>query len=115
MKGGLRIKEVARDRGVTLSSIARKLGIRRSNMSAIASGARGVSVKVLKDIRVILDCSIDELIPTKDHPNLFRDKGVQSSLDAIERYNYDGIDKTWVNKLMLAHKAHYMAARKAVQ
>ena len=50
MKLVLRIKEAAKERGITLSSIAVKLGIHRSNMSAIASGARGASLKTLKKI-----------------------------------------------------------------
>ena len=51
MRKRLRIKEAAKERGVTLSSIAKKLGIYRSNMSAIASGARGTSLKILRKIK----------------------------------------------------------------
>ena len=74
MKLVLRIKEAAKERGITLSSIARKLGIHRSNMSAVASGSRGASLKTLKRISQILDCSIDELIEPKSTPLFLKTK-----------------------------------------
>jgi len=115
MEKRLKIKEIARERGITLSSIARKLGMSRSNMSAIASGARGVSLKVLSKISRILDCGIDELVSSEKHPSLFRDKKLQFFLKNVENQNYDGIDKTWVNRVMLAQKMHYEAATKGRQ
>ena len=115
MKKGFRIKDVAKERGMTLSSIAKKLGIPRSNMSAIASGARGVSLKVLYKISCILDCSIDELMLPAQYPPVFKDKKNQSLLRMIENENYDGIDKTWVDRLMLAQKMHYGALNKGAQ
>jgi len=112
MKRGFRIKEAARERGITLSGIARRLRIPRSNMSAIASGARGVSLKVLYEISLILDCGIDELMLQEDEQAVFRDKRAERALEAVERSNFDGIDKTWVNRVMLAQKAHYRAAKR---
>lgn len=113
MEKGLRIKEIAKERGMTLCSIGKKLNISRSNMSAIASGARGVSLKVLKKICLILDCDMDELILQKAHAPVFQDKKTQELLEFIEESNYDGIDKTWVNRVMLAQQRHYNAARRA--
>ena len=112
MGRGLRIKEIAKERGVTLSSIAREIGAPRSNISAIASGARGVSLKVLQKISRVLDCSLDELVLPGKYDSVFKDKKVQSLLDVIESQNYDGIDKTWVDRVMLAQKVHYIAARR---
>ena len=109
MEKRLKIKEVAKERGVTLSSIAGKLGIPRSNMSAIASGARGVSLRTLRKISRILDCGIDDLIFSEKHPPFFKDKKLQIFLKTVESQNYDGIDKTWVDRLMLAQKIHYGA------
>jgi len=107
MKLVLRIKEAARERGITLSSIAMKLGIHRSNMSAIASGARGASLKTLGKISQILDCGIDELIEPEKRTPLFKNKKLKSALDNMEKTNYDGIDKSWVDRLMLAQRMHY--------
>ena len=109
MKMVLRIKEAAKERGVTLSSIARKLGMHRSNMSAIASGSRGLSLKMLEKIGNILGCGADELIGQKKHPPVFKDADSMSMLNEIEKASYDGIDKSWVNRLMLAQKMHYKA------
>jgi len=109
---GLRIKKIARERGVTLSSIAKELDMPRSNISAIASGARGVSLKVLQKISRVLDCSLDELALPGEDDFVFKDKRVQSLLDVVESRNYDGIDKTWVDRVMLAQKVHYIAARR---
>lgn len=71
MKVMLRLKEAARERGLTLSGIAKKLGIHRSNMSAIASGSRGVSLIMLKKISRILDCGTDELFWPKKISSCF--------------------------------------------
>jgi len=112
MEPGLRIKEAAGERGITLSSMARKLGIHRSNMSAIASGSRGASLKTLKKISRILDCDIDELIEPRKQGLIFKNRKLESALNDIERTNYDGIDKSWVDRLMLAQRMHYGAVRK---
>lgn len=112
MDTGLKIKEAAKERGVTLSSLAKALGIHRSNMSAIASGARGLSLNFLKTICRVLDCGLDEIVVPQPHPAVFKDKNAQSLLNDIEKRNYDGIDKTWVNSLMLARIAHYRISRR---
>jgi len=109
-----RIKEVAKERAVTLARIAGELGIYRANMSAIASGSRGVSLKVLNRICRILDISLDELIESGESRRLFKDKKLEAVLDGIEKANYDGIDKSWVGRVMLAQSAHYRKARKSM-
>ncbi len=111
----LRITETAKERGVTLSGIAKKLGIHRCNMSAIASGSRGVSLKILEKISRILDCSINDLIGQKKYSPVFKDRRLQSVLRDIEKANYDGIDKSWVDRLMFAQKMHYRAIRRITQ
>lgn len=112
MRRGLRIKEIAGERGMTLSSIARELDMPRSNISAIASGARGVSLKALQKISRVLDCSLDELVLPGEDDSVFKDKRVRSLLEVIESRNYNGLDKTWVDRVMLAQKVHYIAARR---
>lgn len=113
MEKALRIKEVAKEHGVTLRSIAKRLGMHSSNMSAIASGARGVSIKLLKKISRILGCGVGELIlPQKRHP-VFKDRRTQLLLESIERNNYDGIDKTWIDRVMFVQNMHYNAVRRS--
>lgn len=111
MKRGLRIKEVAYERGFTLKDIAEKLHIHLSNLSAIASGRRGVSLSVLESLSRILDCSIDELLNV-DNPAVFKDKRLQRFLEEREKGAIDGQDKTWVDRLMLLRNAHYRASRR---
>lgn len=112
MKNVLGIKKVAEERGITLVTIARKLHMHRSNISAIASGARGASLSILKKISRILDCSLDELVFPDMGPSIFKSKRIQDTIDAIERKNYDGIDKTWVNRVIIAHHSHYRLAKR---
>ena len=109
----LRIKEAARERGLTLAYMAGRLGIHRSNMSAIASGARGVSLQTLRKIGLILDAGLDEFIMPEERRGLFKTRSLEAALDTIEMRNYDGIDKSWVDRVMLAHRAHYRKARRA--
>ena len=109
----LKIKEAAKERGLTLVNIAKKLGIYRSNMSAIASGARGASLKMLNKVCRILDISLDELVKAEERHFIFNTGKLEAALDNIEKSNYDGIDKSWVDRVMLAQKAHYKKARKA--
>lgn len=114
MERGLRIKEVAKERAMTLMAIAKKLGIYRSNMSAIASGSRGASLAMLKEMCYILDCGLDELVFPGRKPFIFKNKAIQAELDLLEKINYDGADKTWVNKVMLAGLRHFKHAKKAI-
>jgi len=114
MRKGLRIKEVAKERGMSLSSLAKKLGMHRSNMSAICSGDRGVSLVVLKKICLILDCSADELIWHEPQVLVYRDKKGQLLVQDIQSRNYDGMDKTWVNRVMLARMRHYKSSKRRV-
>ena len=107
MRRKFRIKDIAKERGMTLSEVAGKLGIPRSNMSAIASGSRGISLKLLYRISNILDCGIEDLFLPKEDQPIFKDKKTQALLNAVEDQNYDGIDKTWVDHIMLAQKTHY--------
>lgn len=107
-----RLKEAARERGLSLAALSRELGVHRANMSAIASGARGASLKVLNKISKILDIGMDELLGQQETPCVFTDKKLEAVLDNIEKNNYDGLDKSWVNRLMLAHNTHYKKARR---
>jgi transcriptional regulator with XRE-family HTH domain len=107
-----KLKEVAKERALTLTDIAKKLGIHRANMSAIASGSRGTSLKMLKKIVNILDMGLDELVNPEECRPVFKNRKAEAALDNMEKINYDGLDKTWVNKVMLAQNAHYHNVRK---
>ena len=108
----LLIKQIAKENGMTLSAIARALGITRFNMSAIASGARGVSLKQLLRIAHILGCSIDEIIAGNEDIPVYRNKKIQSLLQAREQNGCCGQDKSWVHAVALAHKRHYGAGER---
>jgi transcriptional regulator with XRE-family HTH domain len=103
----LRIKEAAKERGVTLISLAKKLKMYRSNFSAVAAGTRGISLKKIQKIADLLGCGVDELLGSKVYPPIFHDKALQSTLYLIEKNNPDGVDKTWVNNLTLARLSHF--------
>jgi transcriptional regulator with XRE-family HTH domain len=108
----LNIKALAKERGISLSLLGKKLGIHRSNMSAIASANRGVSLSVLRQMADLLDCSLDELTAGSKAPAVFRNKAATLRIQEIQNKNFNGMDKTWVNHVMLAHIRHYGAARR---
>ena len=83
-------------------------------MSAIASGSRSISIKLLYRIGSILDCGIEELFLPKEDQPVFNDNKTQALLSVVEDKNYDGIDKTWVNNIMLAQKTHYGSINRGV-
>ena len=106
----MRIREIARERGMTLSSVAKKINIHRSNMSAIASGARGVSLRQLQAMGEYLGCGLDELISAGSSCVVFKDRQSESRVQAIEEQNFDGSEKTWVHILMVSRITHYRKA-----
>ncbi len=108
-----KLKEAAKERALTLTGIAQKLGIHRANMSAIASGTRGASLKMLNKISSILDMDLDELVNPQEGLCVFKNRKAETALHYVEKINYDGADKTWVDHVMLAQKIHYKKARKA--
>lgn len=115
MKNLFAIKKIAKERAVTLMSIAKKLGIYRSNMSAIASGKRGVSLDMLIKIGHILDCGLDELVTLSGRSSVFKNKNIEDKLNKIIEANYDGMDKTWVNNIVLAGLRHYGNAKRTTK
>ena len=108
----LKLKEIARERGVTLSAIARHFKMHRSNMSAIAAGERGVSLRFLRRLCAYLSCGMDELVGDAQEMTVFKETAAEAALRAREAGNFDGMDKTWVNQLMLGQRVHYGRAKK---
>lgn len=61
----LRIKEVIKEKGITLKELANKLGVSNVSISRVVNG--NTTIKTLRDIAAVLDCDVRELIePTKD-------------------------------------------------
>jgi DNA-binding Xre family transcriptional regulator len=110
VKMRLYIKETARERGWTLARLGRKLGVCRANMSAINSGRRGVSLAILIRISRLLDCRIDELVK-ETYPEVFANKKLTAAIGIIEHNAGLNLDKSWVHRIILAHKEHYEKKR----
>jgi len=115
MKNLAAIKILAKERAVTLMSIAKKLGTYRSNISAIASGKRGVSLDMLIRIGHILDCGLDELVSLSGKSNVYKNKMLEGRIDKIIEANYNGTDKTWVDNIALAGLRHFSNARRIIK
>lgn len=61
----LRIKEVIKEKGITLKELANKLGVSNVSISRVVNG--NTTIKTLRDIAAVLDCDVRELIePTKE-------------------------------------------------
>lgn len=66
----LRIKEVAKAKGVTLTEVAQKLGISKVSLSNSING--NPTIETLTKIASVLDVDVRELIePTKDTKTLY--------------------------------------------
>lgn len=46
-------------------------------------------------------------------PIIYKDKVIEDKLNKIEEINHSGLDKTWVNKVMLAGLMHFNRFKKA--
>lgn len=108
-----RITEAARQRGLTAAEVSRKLKLFPSNISAMDSGRRFVSLYLLERIANVLGCNVSELIETKktDKPKLFP-AHLMKRLKEIEDRQEDGSDKTWTHRTLLAWQRHYLNIKK---
>ncbi|VEH63280.1 Helix-turn-helix [Weeksella virosa] len=77
----LRVKEVARNKGIDLQTLSKKLGITYQALNARIIG--NPSLKVLQEIADALDCPVFELLPPGNHYQHYYD----------EKGNYNGILK----------------------
>ncbi len=106
------VKEEAALRGMTLTEVAKKVGFYLSNLSAMDSGKRTISLKRLAKIAAFLHCSVGDLIlNSKEEKKIFREVALNDLLEQIESSHEDGTDKSWVPKVMMAQKRHYAKAR----
>lgn len=60
-----RIKEVLKNKGISVGSLAEKVGITQPNMSNIINGKSNPSIETLEKIANVLEVSISELLETK--------------------------------------------------
>lgn len=107
------IREVAASRGITLSEVAQKLGLYLSNLSSMDAGRRSVSLKQLSRIAEFLHCGVgDLLVSSEKNMAPFRDKRLNEQIERLEKANKDGVDKSWVPKVMVSLNAHYARSRR---
>ena len=109
---GFRIKQYAYEQGMKLGDVARKLHMPLSNLSAIASGRRSVSVPFLSKIAGLLHCRVSELFDEESmEPAAYRRADLNRAILRVESENYFGREKGWTHRLMLAQRRHYSQVR----
>jgi DNA-binding Xre family transcriptional regulator len=108
-----RITAVARERGMSAAELSRKLGLYRSNVSAMDAGKRAASLKLLSKIAALLHCGVDDLIePIEPRPvQVFQDKKLNHGLEDTENALKDGTERGWVHKALLSWQSHYKLAK----
>ena len=106
-----RIQLVARQRGMTVADLARKLGLYQSNLSAMDAGKRSVSIRMLARLARSLDCSPVELLEVRSEADapVFRQPLLNQRLAEREAATPDGSDRTAVHRLLWAWQRHYRA------
>ena len=104
-----RITQLAHQRGLTAAEVARRLGLYRSNLSAMDAGRRSVSLKTLSRIAQVLACSPGELLEPHGEAEspVFRDPALNSRLETLEAELVDGTECGWVHTVLLAWQRHY--------
>ena len=61
----LRIKEICRDKGITLNDLAEKIGVSQPSISDIATGRQKPSFDTLEELATALDVPVTELFDTQ--------------------------------------------------
>jgi transcriptional regulator with XRE-family HTH domain len=86
----LRIKKICKEKGVTVTSLAKSVGMTQQNMSNIANGKVSPSLEKLEKIASILGVEMWELFAERKAPDLnavidYKGKSfVASSIDELE-------------------------------
>lgn len=70
----LRIKEIAKKKGITMKKIAEELNTSPAMITYYEKGNVSAPIDKIQQIAEILDCEISELIPTSDKFAHFYDK-----------------------------------------
>ncbi|MDY6024669.1 helix-turn-helix transcriptional regulator [Bergeyella zoohelcum] len=90
----LRIKEVAKAKGITLTEVAQKLGISKVSLSNSING--NPTLETLLKIAEVLDVDVRELItPTKDAKTLYiENNGTFTPIGSLTPDNLNDLPKT---------------------
>lgn len=96
---------------MTVAEVARRLGLYRSNLSAMDAGRRAVSLQALSRIAAVLGCSPGELLErnAEGSPAVFQAPALNTRLAARDVGLEDGADRAWVHASLLAWQRHYRA------
>ena len=107
------IKKTAKECGLTMVEVARQLGLYPSNLSAMDSGSRAVSLRTLNRIAQLLDCGLGDLLEVTESPNVpvFRQRDLDRRLKTRDLGIADGTERGWVHTTLLAWQRHYKASR----
>lgn len=103
------MRDVARERGFTAAELARRLGLHRSNLSAMDAGTRSVSLQALGRLSKALACSPGELLELTWGAGgpVFRQAALNRRLEAREAGAADGSERRWAHAALLAWQRHY--------
>lgn len=108
------IKQMARQRGMTVAEVARRLRWYPSNLSAMDAGTRAVSLKALARVAELLGCSpadLVEVVPPPEPP-AFRKQRMAQWIQMREQETPDGVDRSWTHAALLAWQRHYRTIRR---
>ena len=105
------IKEYAQEQGLRLGELARKLRMPLSNLSALASGRRSVSLLLLSRIAVVLNCEVSELFDNEGVADVYPAERLNARIQQLERENHLGNDKGWTHRLSFHLQSHYQSVR----
>ncbi|MFH0984150.1 MAG: helix-turn-helix domain-containing protein [Candidatus Omnitrophota bacterium] len=108
---GFRIKQYAKEQGMKLGDVAQKLRMPLSNLSAVASGRRSVSLRLLNKIASVLNCSVPELFEVEKAKDAFKDTELNDRVSQIELENFTGCDKGWIHRLTFDQQKHFKMVR----
>jgi len=108
---GFCIKERTYEHGLKLGELAQRLKMPLSNLSAIASGQRSVSLGLLSRIAAELDCEVPELFEAKTKMGVFRSAEINNRILQVERESYLGQDKSWTHRLNVIMERHFKSVR----
>ncbi len=111
MRVRTRIRQVARSQGRTVAEVACRLGLYRSNLSAMDAGRRSVSLRLLGRVARLLGCSPADLLEGSGSPQrpVFRHPALNRAVETRDQRLIDGRECGWVHTALLAWQRHYGA------
>ena len=100
---------MARQRGTTAAELARRLGLYRSNLSAMDAGTRAVSLRTLGRLAQALGCAPGDLLEVTwgSGTAVFRRHALNRRLEERDLGVPDGVERGWVHAGLLAWQRHY--------